>query len=320
MPSEKRTSVLKRAASKKEMGVLSALILLCVFLAITSPYFLKITNIFNVLRQFSVFGILAVGQAFIIITAGIDLSVGSMIGFTACSAALLAARGAPWPVVILVTCLAGALAGGVNGFFVNVVKLNPFIATMGVGSVVRGTTLLLTDGMPVSFDSEIGWLGNGYIGPVPVQVIIMVLVMAIGYIISIKTQIGRNIYAVGNNARAAQLSGVNVGRVKYFAYISTGVLASICGMVLAGNLMNADPSLGQGYEMDIIAAVVIGGVSLSGGEGSTLGVFLGAALMGVLRNGFTLLSISAYWQIVTIGIVILLAVSTDSIRKLGRKA
>jgi ribose transport system permease protein len=306
---------LKRLASKTEVSVLIAFLILCLFLSIASPYFLTTKNIFNVLRQFSLIGILAVGEALIIITAGIDLSVGGVIGLTACSAAMLTNLGLNPVLVLILTLILGGFVGSINGFFVTKVKINPFIVTMGMASVLRGTTLLITDGLPINFESGLTFLGSGYLGPVPVPVIIMFLVVILGFIFANNSLTGRNIYAVGNNEKAATLSGIRVNNVKLLVYIITGALAALSGIILAGNLNNADPSFGQGYEMDIIAAVVIGGVSLAGGEGSIFGVIIGAAMMGVLRNGFVLLGISAYWQIVTIGIVIIAAVSIDRLRQ-----
>ena len=304
-----------RVFAKTEVSVLIALLILCAVLSLLSPYFLKTQNIFNVLRQFSLIGILAVGEALIIITGGIDLSIGAVVGLTACMAALFTSHGLDPFTVVLFTMLIGGLAGAVNGFFVTKVGINPFIVTMGMSSIARGTTLLITDGLPIDFQSSLTCLGSGYIGPVPVPVIIMFLVVAAGFIFANNSLLGRNVYAVGNNERAAVLSGIRVNGIKAMVYIITGVLAAISGIILAGNLNNADPSFGTGYEMDIIAAVVIGGVSLAGGEGSILGVIVGAAIMGVIRNAFVLLGISAYWQVVTIGVVIIAAVSIDSLRR-----
>ena len=310
------TKTLKKTLLNNEMiGVFITFLILCGSLAVLSPYFLTSKNIFNVLRQFSLIGILAIGQAFIIITAGIDLSVGATVAITACIAAMLTVSGMSPIMVLLLTLVLGAVVGCINGLLITKIKINPFIVTMGMMSVIRGATLLITDGLPINFESSLAYLGNGYIGLVPVPVIIMFLVVAIGYVFANNTLTGRNIYAVGNNQRAAILSGIRADRVKLLVYVIMGLLAGLCGIMLAGNLNSADPSFGTGYEMDVIAAVVIGGVSLAGGQGSIIGVIIGAALMGVLRNGFVLLGISAYWQTVTIGLVIILAVAMDSLRR-----
>lgn len=308
-------AVKKIVFGNEVIGVFVAFLILCALLAVLSPYFLTSKNIFNVLRQFSLIGILAIGQAFIIITAGIDLSVGGTVAITACLAAILTVSGMPPVIVLILTLFLGCVVGSINGLLITKIKINPFIVTMGMMSVIRGATLLLTNGLPINFESSLAYLGNGYVGLVPVPVIIMFLVVAIGYVFANNTLTGRNIYAVGNNQKAAILSGIRADRVKLLVYVIMGLLAGLCGIMLAGNLNSADPSFGTGYEMDVIAAVVIGGVSLAGGEGSIIGVIIGAALMGVLRNGFVLLGISAYWQTVTIGLVIILAVSMDSLRR-----
>lgn len=308
-------NLMKTILGNEVIGVLIAFLMLCATLSFLSPYFLTSKNIFNVLRQFSLIGILAVGEALIIITAGIDLSVGATVAITACLAAMLTVSGMPPIIVFILTLVLGAVVGCINGLLITKIKINPFIVTMGMMSVIRGATLLITDGLPINFESSLAYLGNGYIGLVPVPVIIMFLVVVIGYVFANNSLTGRNIYAVGNNQRAAILSGIRADRVKLLVYVIMGLLAALCGIMLAGNLNSADPSFGTGYEMDVIAAVVIGGVSLAGGGGSMIGVIIGAALMGVLRNGFVLLGISAYWQTVTIGLVIIAAVSMDSLRR-----
>ena len=303
-----------RMVRQKEFSVLIALLLLCIILTILSPYFFGVQNIFNVLRQVSVIGILAVGEALIIITAGIDLSVGSVLGLMGVLTALYAQSGVPPVVIFFLSILCGCIVGSVNGLLVTKVRINPFIVTLGMMSIARGTSLLITGGMPISIQNSITYLGSGYVGVVPVPVIVMFTVAVFGHIFATKTLPGRNIYAVGNNEKAAKLSGIRVDRVKIMVFMIMGALCAISGMILSGTLNSAEPSAGSGYELDVIAAVVIGGASLAGGEGSIIGVILGAAIMGVVRNGFVLLGISAYWQVVTIGIVIIAAVALDSLK------
>jgi ribose transport system permease protein len=313
-----RTNLFTRMVKQKEFSVLIALLLLCVILTILSPYFLGVENIFNVLRQVSVIGILAVGEALIIITAGIDLSVGSVLGFIGVLTAIFAQSGIPAIAILFLSILCGCIVGAVNGLLVTKIRINPFIVTLGMMSIARGTSLLITGGMPISIQNNITYLGGGYVGVVPVPVIIMFVVAIIGHIFATKTLPGRNVYAIGNNERAAKLSGIRVNRVKTMVYMIMGALCAISGIILAGTLNSAEPAAGSGYEMDVIAAVVIGGASLAGGEGSIIGVILGAAIMGVVRNGFVLLGISAYWQVVTIGIVIIAAVALDSLKSSKR--
>ncbi|HHW00236.1 MAG TPA: ABC transporter permease [Clostridiaceae bacterium] len=307
-------NLLSKLAKSKEFSVLVALFVLCLVVSLLSPYFLKMQNIFNVLRQISVIGILAVGEALIIITGGIDLSVGSVLGFMGVMTALLAKLHLPPVIIFFAAIIIGSAVSTISGLLTTKIKINPFIVTLGMMSIAKGFSLLITGGMPISIENNITYLGSGYIGPVPVPVIIMFIVAAIGHIFASRTLPGRNIYAVGNNERAAKLSGIRVDRVKIMVFSIMGALCALSGMILSGTLKTAEPTAGSGYEMDVIAAVVIGGASLSGGEGSIIGVIIGAAIMGVLRNSFVLLGVSAYWQVVAIGVVTIGAVALDSLK------
>jgi ribose transport system permease protein len=304
----------KSVSKHKEFPIFMALLTLCTVISFLSPFFLTWQNIFNVLRQFSVIAILAVGQGLIIITGGIDLSVGALLGLMGVLAAHLSALGLSPLLVFPLTLILGGLAGSISGLLVTKVRINPFIVTLGMMSVARGVSLLLTGGMPVSIDNGITFLGGGYIGMVPVSVIIMFIVAVCGYIFTTRTLPGRNIYAIGNNERAARLSGIQTDKMKIMVYVIMGALCALSGMIVSGTLNTAEPAAGTGYELDVIAAVVIGGASLAGGKGSIIGIIMGAAIMGVLRNGFVLLQVSAYWQVVTIGLVIIGAVALDSIK------
>ncbi len=305
----------KRLTSRTEFSVLCALVALIVIMSVASPYFLKTANIFNVLSQISRYGIISVGMALVMITGGIDLSVGYVVGLSATMGAFMITNlGLPWPLVFVLVILMGALIGAVNGFFITVVNLPAFIVTLAMSKILSGCILLLTKGMPISFDTPLAYLGSGYIGVVPVCVIIMFICIIVGTIFAERTQAGRNIYAAGNNERAASLSGIKIRKTKTLVYIICSVLCSFCGIIVAGNLYSADATLGVGYDIDTIAAVVIGGVSMTGGEGSIWGALIGASIMGVLKNGFVLLSISSYWQSIVIGLVILAAVTIDRIR------
>jgi ribose transport system permease protein len=310
----------RKLSKYNEVPIFIALLALCVTISVLSPYFLTWENIFNVLRQFSVIAILAVGQGLIIISGGIDLSVGALLGLMGILAALLSAAGlSPW-LVFPLTILFGVMAGSVSGLLITKVNINPFIVTLGMMSVARGISLLITGGMPVSIESGLTYLGGGHVGIVPVSVIVMFVVAVCGYIFATKTLPGRNIYAVGNNERAALLSGIHTDRVKIMVYTIMGALCALSGIIVSGTLNSASPSAGAGYELDVIAAVVIGGASLTGGKGSIIGVVMGAAIMGVMRNGFVLLNVSAYWQVVTIGLVIIGAVALDSFKNRSARA
>jgi ribose transport system permease protein len=289
-------------------------------MSIASPVFMTVTNIMNVLSQISRYGIIAVGMSMIMITGGIDLSVGYAVGLCATSAAFLTTNARlPWPVVLILVLGLGALIGSINGLLVTRVKLPAFIVTLATAKVLYGCTMLLTSGRPIDFESPLSFLGSGYIGEIPMCVILMFLIILAGSIFAEKTRPGRDIYAIGNNARAAALSGIKVAKMTCMVYIIQSMLCAFCGIVVAGNLYSADASLGTGYDIDTIAAVVIGGVSMTGGEGTIWGSLIGAAIMGILKNAFVLLSISSYWQSIVIGIVIILAVTIDKIRSAKKR-
>ena len=291
------------------------LVLVAGYLSFSSNYFLEPRNLLNIGRQFSVVGIVAIGEALVIIAGAIDLSVGSVTGLSAVSAALVAQWTKSPALGLLAGLLAGALVGVINGVLYTRIKINPFIVTLGMLSVARGAALLLTGGLPYPFENWVGFLGAGHIFTIPVSFLLMLLLAILTHWFATSTRPGRNIFAVGDNARAARLGGINVGGVRRFVFLISGLFAALGGIVLAGTLSSANPNLGQGYELDVIAAVILGGAALTGGRGSVFGVILGAALMGVLRNAFVLLGVSAYWQVVTIGLVVILAVGIDSIRR-----
>jgi ribose transport system permease protein len=305
----------KQLMAKSEFSVLFGLIALVVVMSIASPYFLTTANVFNVLSQISRYGIIAVGMALVMITGGIDLSVGFLVGLSATLAAYLTTNmHFAWPLVLIIVILLGLGVGAGNGLLVTRVKLPAFIVTLATAKILSGATLLLTQGMPISFESPLAILGSGYIGIVPICVIIMFATITIGSIFARSTRTGRNIYAIGNNERSALLSGIKVRLTKSLVYVICSGLCAFCGIIIAGNLKSADATLGVGYDIDTIAAVVIGGVSMTGGEGSIWGALIGASIMGILKNAFVLLSVSSYWQSIVIGIVIIAAVTIDRVR------
>jgi ribose transport system permease protein len=308
------------------MGVLLALVVLLILMRFLSPYFWKSDNIFNVLRSMSTIGILAIGQTMIIITGGIDLSVGSMLAASAMITARLMYVGfaPPW-ICVLIGLLFGSLLGAINGLVITRMKVTPFIATLGMLSIARGLTYLFASGLQGTVasnvpmrDAAVNFLGKGYIGPVPFPVIEMVALVVAFSLFLRYTVLGRQIYAVGSNETAARLSGVPVNFVKLFVYTITGTLAALSGIMLAGLLATSPTNAGVGTELDVIAAVVIGGASLAGGEGTIIGSIIGAAIMAVLRNAFILLHIPIYLQTISIGVVIILAVSVDQLRRRKR--
>ena len=298
---------LKKISGFGEGGVLLALIVLCVVIGCVNPVFFSLKNVIKVLRQFSSIGIIAVGGAFVIVTGGIDLSVGSFMAFGAVGIAKLVSMGVdPFLALVLILFLAG-ICGLISGVNMN---LNPFIVTLAMMNVISGATYLISNGIPISFNTYLNFLG-GNIGEIPVAIFVMLIIMVIGHIVLSKTEYGRNVFAVGGNERAARLSGINVSRIKCSVYVMTAVLAALTGVITCANLNSGDVSTGSGYELNVIAACVIGGCSLDGGKGSILGVFIGAAILGVIKNGFVLLRIPASWQSITIGIVIILACILD---------
>lgn len=311
---------IRRITSRTEFSIFLGLLLMCVAMSFASEYFLKTNNIFNILNQISRYGIVSVGMALVIIAGGIDLSVGYVVGLTACLCAYFSsAWGLPWYLVLPLTLLVGAGIGLVNGLLVTRVRLVPFIVTMAMGKILSGCTLLLTRGRPIKFESALSVLGKGYWGPIPIAVVVMFLTIILGSVFAQRTLTGRNIYAVGNNERTAALSGINVKKLQALTYIITSTLCALCGVIVAGNLSSADATLGVGYETDVIAAVVIGGVAMSGGEGTIWGSLIGASIIGILKNAFVLLGVSAYWQSIVIGVVIVIAVTIDKLRTSGRK-
>ena len=312
----------------REISVLVALAVLVVIMSVASPYFLEPQNIFNVLRNMSTISIMAIGMTMVIITGGIDLSVGSVLAMTAMlTARLMVQFGmSPW-LALLAGLVAGAMVGGINGLIITKVQVNPFITTMGMMSICRGLTYLLASGLVGTVASNmpmrneaLNFLGAGYIGPVPFPVIEMVILVVLGSLFLANTVLGRQIYGVGSNEQASRLSGVDVDRVRLFCYTMAGLLAAYAGVMTAGLLSTAATNAGIGTELDVIAAAVIGGASLSGGEGTVYGAVLGAAIMAVLRNAFVLLGLPVYLQTVSIGVVIILAVALDRLRRRGQTA
>ena len=306
----------------REIGILGALLVMITVMSLASPYFLSITNIFNVMRNMSTIGVMAIGMTMVIVTGGIDLSVGSLLAVTAILTARLMFHGVGTFAAVMSGIAAGAALGAANGLMVTKLRLTPFIPTLGMLSIARGLTVWLATGLKGSVASNISindpvvrFLGGGYLGPIPMPVIMMFVLVSIAVFFMGRTVPGRQIYAIGSNEEAARLSGVKVHRVKLFVYTATGVLCAVSGIMTAGLLSTAATNAGTGSELDVIAAVVIGGASLQGGRGSVLGAVIGAAIMAVLKNSFVLLHLPGFVQTLSIGLVIILAVSLDSYSK-----
>lgn len=302
---------------------LIALFMLCLALSIMSDKFLTVANFWNVLRQISVNVCISTGMTLVVLTAGIDLSVGSVLALAGAITAGLLRNGIPVPdanlyigFTLLGGLVAGLLTGSVlgwfNGWAITRFNLPPFVATLAMLTIARGLTMLWTEGFPITgLGNSFTYLGTGWLLGIPVPVWISALIVALAVLLTNKTRFGRYIYAIGGSESAARLSGVNIGRTKMLVYTISGALAAVGGMLVTSRLDSAQPNAGISYELDSIAAVVIGGTSLSGGRGSILGTVQGAIIIGVLNNGLVLLNVSPFWQQVVKGIVILLAVIID---------
>jgi ribose transport system permease protein len=302
---------------------LIALVLMVVALSLSTSSFLTVDNGLNVLRQISINLCLSIGMTLVILSGGIDLSVGSMLALSGAVAAGLLKNGVavPGTDVVLQFTVFGAVVSGLavgtvlgwfNGFVITRFKLPPFVATLGMLSIARGLTMLWTGGFPVTgLGERFGYMGTGHLLGIPMPVWISALLTALFFGITRRTRFGRHLFAVGGNERAALLSGLNVTRIKLLVYMLAGALSGVAGLLVTARLDSATPNAGLSYELDSIAAVVIGGTSLSGGRGSILGTALGCLIIGVLNNGLVLLSVSPFWQQVIKGAVILLAVAVD---------
>ena len=300
-----------------------ALLILCITLSLLSDKFLTVDNGWNVLRQISVNICISVGMTLIVLTAGIDLSVGAVLAFSGAIAAGLLKSGISFPgsdifigFTLLGAVIAGILTGSFLGFFngwvITKFKVPPFVATLAMLTVARGFTMLWTKGYPISgLGNNFAIIGTGWFLGIPILVWIAAIIIISAIIISNKTTLGRYIYAIGGNENAARLSGIHIDKVKIIVYSIAGGLAAIGGIMVTSRLDSAQPNAGMGYELDAIAAVVIGGTSLSGGRGTIIGTVLGAIIIGVLNNGLVLLDVSPFWQQVVKGMVILLAVMID---------
>jgi inositol transport system permease protein len=309
------------------------LVALMILFAIMEPRFLSSINLFNVMRQVSITGLLAIGMTFVILTAGIDLSIGSLLAFAGLVAAAVAKGGLQnrftvgeggvgygWELAALAAIAVGLLGGAIQGLAITRLKVPPFVVTLGGMSAFRGAALLFAAGGPISgFEPSFAWWGQGKVGPVPVPVIIFLIAAVLAHVALGYTRYGRQVYAVGGNSEAARLSGVNVNRVIASVYVIMGFFAGLSAFVLSARLNSAEAVAGTGYELTVIASVVIGGTSLFGGSGTIFGTVIGTILIGVLINGLVLMNVNAYVQQIVIGAIIVLAVAFDTFAKSRRR-
>lgn len=304
----------KTAIDFKKLGPLLALIALVIFVTVLNPNFIRLSNIFNLLRQVSVNALIAFGMTFVIVTSGIDLSVGSILALSSALTAGMIVYGVPTSLALLLGVFLGGLMGFVNGFFVTKGRVAPFIATLATMTIYRGLTLVYTGGNPISnFDAGLSLqiLGRGSYYGVPIPVIVTIIVFAILFVLLHKTTFGRKVFAIGGNEEAAKISGIKTDRVTMWVYTISGMMSALAGLILLSRLNSAQPTAGTSYELDAIAAVVIGGTSLSGGKGRLVGTLVGALIIGTLNNGLNILGVSSFYQQVIRGIVILIAVLLD---------
>lgn len=296
----------------RQMGPGLAVLLLGLVLSLLSDRFLTVTNILNVLRQVSINAIIASGMTLVILTGGIDLSVGSVLALSGAAMAGLAAAGVHPALALLAGLAVGACLGLASGLIITRGGVAPFVATLSTMTIARGLTLVYTQGRPIGgLPDSLRALGTAYAGPIPLPIILMAAVVGIAYLLLTYTPAGRFLYALGSNEEAARFAGIAVKRVKASAYVLSGLTAAMAGAILTGRLGSAQPTAGAGFELDAIAAVVLGGTSLSGGKGGVLGTVIGALIIGILDNGLNLLNVSSFYQQVAKGAVILIAVLLD---------
>ncbi|WP_104026480.1 ribose ABC transporter permease [Vibrio jasicida] len=300
-----------------EQKSLIALIFLIVVVSFLNPNFFTVDNILNILRQTSVNAIIAVGMTLVILTAGIDLSVGSVLALCGAFAASMIALEVPVLIAVPTALFAGAALGAISGIIIAKGKVQAFIATLVTMTLLRGVTMVYTDGRPISTGftdtaDAFAWFGTGYALGIPVPVWLMVIVFAAAWYLLNHTRFGRYVYALGGNESATRLSGINVDRVKIGVYAICGMLAALAGIIVTSRLSSAQPTAGMGYELDAIAAVVLGGTSLMGGKGRIMGTLIGALIIGFLNNALNLLDVSSYYQMIAKAVVILLAVLVDN--------
>ena len=289
-----------------------------IFFSLASQYFLSATNFVNILRQVSIVGIMAVGMTFVILTGGVDLSVGGVTACVGVICAKLMVSGWNPLLAVLVSLGFTALVGCVNAFFSHEFRLNPMIVTLATLQILKGISYIVTGAIPAyGFTEEFKKIGQGHIGQIPIPIIIMVILYLAAYVVLKYTKFGQSIYGIGGNEEAVRLTGIDIRKSKYGAYILCSVVSGIAGIVLLSRANTAQPSAGFGYEMDVIAGAVLGGISMSGGEGKITGVFAGVLVMAILSNGMLMMDVSEYWQWVTKGIVMLAAITYDRVLKKG---
>ena len=306
-----------------EYAIIVIFIVLFVVMSIFAPNFFTGNNMVNILRQVSISGICAVGMTFVMLTGGIDLSVGAILGVSGVLTAMMMLKGIPSLLASIIALALGVVIGGITGAIIHYIEIPPMIATLGTMTSLRGVAYLITGGTPVfGFDESYSKIGQGHVGVIPIPVIILAIVYVIGIFVLSKTKFSRYVYGIGGNQEVARLSGIKVARVKIAVYAISGFCSALAGLVMLGRVNSGQPRAGESYEMDVITAVVLGGVSLNCGVGNLSHVIFGVLIIGVLTNGMTMMAVDDYWQRVVKGLILLLAVSFDHYiqkKNIGRK-
>ena len=318
---EKKQSSLRALVAKRESSMILILIVIFIAMSIARPDTFKTQeNMFNLLKQISLVSIIAIGQTFILATGGIDLSVGYSLGLAGIVMTKFFSLGLnPWAAILL-GILTSVLIGFINGAIITTFNLPPFIVTLGVANVARGLTYIITKGFPISMDNQfVLALGNGYWGPVPIMAVIMLVLVAVAVYLLGSTRFGTRVIAIGGNETAAVLSGINVKRYKTMVYTLTGLLCGITGVIMVGRLNAGNPNAGLNFDMDSIAAAVVGGTAMAGGDATLVGTILGALLLGVIKNALVLLNVNMYWQTVVVGTIIVVVCIFDNYARSKRK-
>ncbi len=302
----------------RDLILLAAWIVIVIVFSVLSPYFLTARNFMNIGLAITVYGIAAVGATIVLISGGIDLTVGSVIGLAVIAVGAMLTVGTPLAIAVLGTLLVGALVGLINGVLIVQGRINPLIATLGMMSIIRGFAYIYSGGVSHAIVSEeFGFLGRGRVVGIPLPILVMLLLYIVAWAIMKYTDFGHYVYSIGDNALSCRLAGVSVKKWRYIVYIVGAASAALAGLFLASLMQAALPQAGNGYELNVIAAVILGGTSLSGGIGNLLGTLLGVVIMGTLDNGFTLLNVPAFYQLVAKGAVLILAVFIDQLRTGG---
>ncbi|AEI40568.1 ABC transporter permease subunit [Paenibacillus mucilaginosus] len=298
-----------------QLGMLIILVLLCVVLALFAPYFTETNNILNILKQSSITAILAAGMTMVILTGGIDLSVGATLALAGVISVMLSNAGVPAGIAMLTGAAVGYTAGAVNGYFTAVAKLPSFVVTLGSMTYLRGIAFVISGGLPVVLQDKLFiFFGSGSLFGIPTPIYIMAVVYIAMFFVLKYTLFGRHVYAIGGNEEAARLTGIKVERTLIHVYSISGLMAGIAGVVMAGRVISGQPNAGISFELDAIAAVILGGTSFVGGVGRIQGTIIGVLIMAVLGNGLTLLDVDYYWQLIVKGLVIVIAVLLDKLR------